>query len=110
MKSIFFELTKKTSFTKTFKKLVNKFVKRFNETHEKIIFNIFLIFIYGFIYRFISYLDRKSFSEELDIKNSMYFASITNFTLGYGDILPVSPLAKFIVVSHSFIFWMVAIA
>lgn len=110
MKGILLELSKKSSITKIFKDLVNKFIKRFDEPHEKIIFNIFLIFFYGFIYRFISYLDEKSFSQKLNFNDSFYFSSITNFTLGYGDILPISPFAKFVVVSHSFIFWMVAIA
>lgn len=95
---------------KKFKNLVNNFISRINKPHEKIIFNVFLIVFYGFIYKFISYLDEKSFSHKLDYKDSFYFSSITNFTLGYGDILPVSPLAKFVVVIHSFTFWMIAIS
>lgn len=110
MKAITLALLKNSNITSSFKKLVNRFVQRFDEPHEKLFFNLLLIGIYAGIYRFISFLDKKSFSEPLDINNSLYFASITNFTLGYGDILPKTPLAKFAVVSHSLIFWMIAIA
>lgn len=105
----FLKLIKNINISKTFKKLVDRFVKRFDEPHEKLSFNLLLIFIYAGIYRFISFLDEKSFSQKLNINDSLYFSSITNFTLGYGDILPIKPLAKFAVVSHSLIFWMVAI-
>lgn len=110
MKAITLALLKNTNITFGFKKLVDRFVQRFDEPHEKLFFNILLIGIYGGIYRFISFLDKKSFSEELDLKESFYFSSITNFTLGFGDILPVSSLARFAVVTHSLIFWIVAIA
>lgn len=106
MKAIILALGKNSSF----KKLVNKIIKSVDEPHEKIIFNIFLIILFSFIYRFISFYDKKSFSEELNMKDCLYFSSITNFTLGYGDILPISSIAKFTVVIHSLIFWMVAIA
>lgn len=110
MKVILLNLFKKTSIQKILKFIVDKFIKKFDKPYDKIIFNIFLILFYSSIYNFISYLDEKSFSEKLNFQNSIYFSSITNFTLGYGDILPVSPIAKFLVISHSFIFWMVAIA
>lgn len=110
MKAITIALSKNTNFANGFKKLVNKLVKKIDEPHEKLFFNILLICIYASIYRFISFLDQKSFSEPLNMTDSLYFASITNFTLGYGDILPKTSLAKFAVVSHSLLFWMIAIA
>ncbi len=80
-----------------------------DEPHEKIIFNIFLIFIFTSIYKLLDIIDNNSFSERLDIYNAFYFSSITNFTLGYGDILPKTRIAKMFVILHSAIFWVVAI-
>jgi len=90
-------------------KYYKQFSKRIDEPHEKIIFNIFLILTFSFIYKLLDFFDNSSFSQRLDIYDSIYFASITNFTLGYGDILPKTKIAKLFVILHSAIFWIVAI-
>lgn len=100
----------KNKIIKFLRNFFDKFVESFDEPHEKFTFNIILILFYSIVYKFISYIDKESFSEELTYNNSIYFSAITNFTLGYGDILPKSQLAKFAVVTQSLIFWMVAIA
>jgi len=97
-------------FNRLFKRKFNKLIKYFDEPHEKLYFNIILIIIFGIIYKILYIIDKKSFSTELSWFDSFYFSSITNFTLGYGDIIPKSIVAKTFVVMHSMIFWMVAIA
>ena len=94
----------------SFKKMFNKLIEMFDEPHEKLIFNIVLIGIFSVVYKLIDMYDNNAFSKEMTNFDSLYFASITNFTLGYGDILPQSKLAKMAVVVHSLLFWMVAIA
>jgi hypothetical protein len=92
------------------KKNFNKLITAFDEPHEKLIFNLLLIALFSIIYKVIDIYDKNAFSQPLQYSDSLYFSSITNFTLGYGDILPKSILAKTAVVLHSFLFWMVAIA
>lgn len=94
----------------SFKKNFNNLITAFDEPHEKLIFNLILIVAFSIIYKVIDIFDKNAFSQPLQYTDSLYFASITNFTLGYGDILPKSILAKTAVVIHSFLFWMVAIA
>ena len=95
---------------KFFKKTINKLITYFDEPHEKLIFNIILIAIMTVIYKLIDMFDDKAFSKRLTTSDAVYFSSITNFTLGFGDIIPQSNLARFTVVLHSLTFWMVAIA
>ena len=98
------------SLGKSFKKIINKLITYFDEPHEKLIFNVILIALFTVIYKLIDTTDDKAFSKRLSVSDSMYFASITNFTLGFGDIIPQSNLARITVVLHSLMFWMVAIA
>ena len=93
-----------------FKRFVNNMITLFDEPHEKLLFNIILIMIFSAVYKLIDNLDRKAFSKRLDTGDAIYFASITNFTLGFGDIIPQSTLARVAVIVHSLMFWMVAIA
>ena len=48
--------------------------------------------------------DGLEFSVPLTLLNSIYFTVITAGTIGYGDIYPKSPLARFLVVV--LIFWL----
>ena len=95
---------------KAFKKIINKLITYFDEPHEKLLFNIILIVLFTFIYKLIDMFDENAFSKRLSTSDAAYFASITNFTLGFGDIIPQSNLARMTVVLHSLTFWMVAIA
>ena len=41
------------------------------------------------------------FNIRIDLVDAIYFATVTQTTLGYGDILPTKPLTKCIVCMHS---------
>jgi len=65
-------------------------------------FNIFqIVIIFAIWYRLISILDPSSFSQSLNILNSVYFSIITFLTVGYGDIIPLTQLSKAIVMTQS---------
>ena len=55
-------------------------------------------FIWALLYGITASLDGKAFSQaiiaEESYSNVVYFSFTTLTTLGYGDIIPVSPLAK----------------
>ena len=93
-----------------YKKNLNNFITLFDKPHEKVLFNIVLIGLFAIIYRAIDIYDKNAFSAPLNFSDSLYLSSMTNFTLGYGDILPKSALAKTVAVIQLFLFWMVAIA
>ncbi|MGR6859804.1 potassium channel family protein [Aliivibrio salmonicida] len=61
----------------------------------------YLSTVYGFaiIYTFMSNIDILSFSTEnqLTLIDSLYFSLVTSSTVGYGDILPKSGMAKSVV-------------
>ena len=43
-----------------------------------------------------------SFVEGKDFGSSIYFAFVTGFSIGYGDISPVTTLGRFVAVSNGF--------
>lgn len=92
-----------------FKKIFDNIVTYFDEPSEKLLFNIILITIFTFIYKFIDYIDNKAFSKRLSTFDSFYFSAISSFTIGYGDIIPKSKLAKIAVIINTLLFWMIAI-
>jgi len=62
-------------------------------------FNIIqIVFIFAIWYRTISFWAPASFSRALDILDSLYFSVVTFLTVGYGDIIPKSDLAKGLVI------------
>ena len=54
---------------------------------------IILIILHGVLFSFI---------EGKDIGSSIYFAFVTGFSIGYGDIAPVTTLGRFVAVSNGF--------
>ncbi|MBU0706340.1 hypothetical protein KJ657_02135 [Patescibacteria group bacterium] len=56
-----------------------------------------MIIIFSIWYRLISLLNPEAFLEKLTVLNSLYFTVVTFLTVGYGDITPLSPLAKILV-------------
>ena len=64
--------------------------------HEFIISNILLLLTFTYLY----HKERKHFSGINDQTDALYFAIITQTTVGYGDILPTSKRAKKIVITH----------
>lgn len=87
-----------------------RFKKIDTSIKKKIIYNIINTFIFSIIYYVISKYNSKAFSE-INIKYTqlLYFSATTNFTLGFGDILPISSLAKFFVIVQSIIFYTITI-
>lgn len=67
-------------------------------------YNILMICIFANTYYMLSsFCGLKNFNLELSIIDSIYFSTITAMTIGYGDILPISQLAKIIVTFQVFI-------
>jgi voltage-gated potassium channel len=63
----------------------------------------YMLMIYGFgvIYAYLSNIDVQAFStENLTILDSVYFSLMTASTVGYGDVSPVSNIAKLFVMSE----------
>ena len=91
-------------------KHMKKIEKVFSKFKDKLIYNIIATFIFSIIYYIIGRIDKDAFSQELFYSEALYFASTTNFTLGFGDVLPKSNLARFVVVIHSILFYVITIA
>jgi hypothetical protein len=91
-------------------KHATKIAKIFKKFKDKLLYNIISTLIFSFIYWIISKLDKSAFSQVLEYPDALYYSSTTNFTLGFGDVLPVSPLARSITCIHSILFYVITIA
>ena len=67
--------------------------------HLFVSYILFIIF-YAAIYYYISY---PHINKKINIVDSLYFSSTTFTAVGYGDILPVSNLAKIICITQQLI-------
>lgn len=56
------------------------------------------LFIFSIWYRFFSFHHPEAFSSILTTLDSLYFSIVTFFTIGYGDITPISTGAKMLVI------------
>jgi voltage-gated potassium channel Kch len=66
-----------------------------------------IIWLFAGLYILISTIDRKAFYHAVttsygavDLGTAVYFSVVTISTVGYGDIVPVSPLARWIVIAE----------
>lgn len=95
-----------------FNKMIN-FLKRlgknFDNPPKKIIYNFILMFTFMIIYKIINMIDENSFSSKLNNIDTLYFTIMTQMTVGYGEIVPKSQLAKMLVMIHTTLFWMIVI-
>lgn len=57
-----------------------------------------VILIFSTWYQLVSKIDPAAFSQQLGRIGSLYFSLVTFLTVGYGDIVPVSPLARLLVI------------
>jgi len=68
---------------------------------NKLMPQLMLCALFGFIYYFVSKTDgAKADSELSDLSTAMYFSIITHTTVGYGDILPKSKIMRILVGVH----------
>lgn len=102
---------------KKFNRLIKKFV---DEPHEKIILNAINIIIFSFIYYMIHLYDKNSFminelmlmdreKQELNYFDFLYYSTLLNFTISFGDMVPLSREMKIVSAIHTFIFWYIAL-
>ena len=93
---------------------VDKHVKKiailFKKFKDKLIYNIITTFVFSIIYFSLSQIDNSAFSEHLDYADALYYSSTTNFTLGFGDVLPKSGIARILTCIHSILFYVITIA
>ena len=82
----------------------------FDSYKEKFIYNIVLIFIFTFLYKICNDMIPNSFNINLNTADVFYFTCVTNFTLGYGDVLPINAVSKTLVCVHVFLFWLIMTA
>lgn len=59
-----------------------------------------LVIVFSIWYRLLGILDQASFIGEMTILNSLYFSVVTFLTVGFGDIVPVSGMAKVLVITQ----------
>lgn len=67
---------------------------------------ILVAMVYGNLYGVLYVLNPKGFSENLGFSmeswgNFLYYSFVTQTTLGYGDIIPISPLARMVSISQA---------
>lgn len=100
--------------------LLNSFLLKLfvlvDEPHEKILFNFMMIIIFAVIYYIIYKFQKKDkqnilynaySSKTLNFFDALYFSFVVHFTLGFGDVFPVSTLARIMVMIHTTLFWLI---
>lgn len=82
----------------------------FDSYGKKFIYNIILVFVFTIAYKMAHELIPDSFNTKLSFSETFYFTCVTNFTLGYGDVLPTNVITKTLVCIHVFLFWLIMTA
>lgn len=59
-----------------------------------------VILVFATWYQLLSQFDPAAFSQSLDRLGSLYFSLVTFLTIGYGDVVPVSALARLLVIAQ----------
>lgn len=80
-----------------------------DEPHEKIIANIIIILVFAVFYYIIFLFQKeKTYSvEKVSVFDALYFSFVVHFTLGFGDIFPVSTASRILVIIHTTLFWVI---
>jgi voltage-gated potassium channel Kch len=58
---------------------------------------LMFLFLFAFLYTSMSTTDALAFTEPLSRMDALYFTTVTFATVGFGDITPVSQLARAVV-------------
>ncbi len=58
--------------------------------------NLILILLMAIIY----WVNRDGFNKKINVVDSLYFSTVTQTTLGYGDVYPEKTSTKLLVVFH----------
>ena len=79
-------------------KSITSHIIKFLKQNEFLLHHLILIFIFSHIYFFIannygSKEDKENFTNYTD---SLYYTTITHFTVGFGDITPKSKILKYL--------------
>ena len=88
-----------------------------DEPHEKIFANFFIIILFAGVYYGIYMLQFQLKGKEviyspysntkMDFFDAIYFSFVVHFTLGFGDVFPVSTSARIAVILHTTLFWFI---
>jgi len=106
---------------KSFKSLINRTLAWVNEPHEKFLANVILMIFFWMVYYSLYITDKNSMiinpdiirdnnNNRLNFFDFAWFATITQFGITFGDIVPKSPTCKLAVMIHAFSFWYVALS
>lgn len=100
-----------------YKEILRVIFSWFDEPHEKIWANLFLIAAFSGVYYGIFLLQSDSKNGEVfytpystdnvSYFDALYFSFVVHFTLGFGDIFPASTTARVAVIFHTTLFWLV---
>jgi len=74
-----------------------------------ILHNLIILIVFTYIYRFIALnygneTEKKQFSK---LENSFYFTTVTQFGIGYGDIVPETKIMKRFCIAHIIIVFLI---
>lgn len=108
-----YRLERKSLFFAQLRRIVHNRIENYQKLPQPTIapimdmFISYLIFVYAFsvLYIFISTIDNSAFSNNqiLSVVDGIYFSTITAATVGYGDIAPVSRLARIVVIIQVYV-------
>lgn len=81
--------------------LIILYMFRSNPKLRSLLINhMFCVIIFSSIYIMLFLKDKKCFKNAKNIQDILYFTTTTHSSVGYGDIFPVSPMAKTAVMAH----------
>lgn len=92
-----------------FNSLLFKLIVLIDEPNEKFIVNMLIIVLFSIIYHIVYIMNpERAYSiKNLSYSDMLYYSCTVHFTLGFGDIFPVSRLARGFTIIQSILFWFV---
>ena len=101
-------------------KMNKSFEKFLDQPHEKIYFNLINEFLFSLIYYYIYLMDPNCFivnelmfinrkEQKLEYTDFLYYSTLLNFTISFGDMIPLTGNVKFLSSLQVFIFWYIAL-